>query len=611
MLTIEWAPSRSVVLRSERGSPYVLTSGQAQFRVHPDEPAYRGVADLDLAPADSDGMVRFDADVLVMRPRDSRAGNGRILLDVVNRGDKRLLAFFNDAPLTNSPSSEADVGNGFLMREGYTLVWCGWQGDVLPGDDRMALRVPSAVRGDRPITGVIRKELSVDAAGVRQLPLSGNAYTRSYPVADEAGAVLTQRERASDPRQPVPRSSWRFETDTTISLADGFRPGWLYELEYEARDPLVLGLGFVAVRDLVAGLRRDPELGIEKCYAWGRSQSGRFLRDFVYQGFNRDASGQRVFDAVWPYVAGAGRLDLNRRFADPGRFSRQHEDHDCISDVFPYAYAACEDPATGRTDAILRDPETDPLVVHTDSSSEYWSRRASLVHTGPDGNDLEAVERVRLYLLNGAQHSLQLNEPAVAARVAKRPEPPSAANELPAWQRSWTPLLTNAPLRALLVALDAWATDGTPMPASRVPLAARGELVLPAAAIERFPSIPGAALPADANQLHGAVVKVPATDADGVETAGLKMPELAVPVGTYTGWNVRLAGCGGDDLASLLGSWFPFPATQLERRYPTWSDYLELLRQAAATLVDERLLLEEDSQAMLEELTARDRHVHD
>ena len=241
-------------------------------------------------------------------------------------------------------------------------------------------------------------------------------------------ATLTCRRLQQDAREPVPASDWRFASvdaagnvwpsDTSCHLPGGFRPGWIYELIYTAKDPLVLGLGFAGVRDLLDFLRyadedaagqanplREGSPGIEKAYGWGRSQSGRFLRGFVYEGFNVSDSGRRIFDGVFSHVAGGGRLRLNYRFAQPDRYPRQHEDHHYPSEEFPFAYARTEDPFTGEQDAVLKRPETDPRVIHTQTATEYWQRRGSLVHTDPHGNDLPEHENVRVYLLSSLQHN--------------------------------------------------------------------------------------------------------------------------------------------------------------------------------------------------------------
>ena len=464
------------------------------------------------------------------------------------------------------------------MRRGYSIGWVAWQADVLPGDGRLVLDVPVAMDHSRPITGRVRAEFIVDEPGVFSFPLSGRASMQSYPTAtrDQTAAVFTRRQYATDPRVLIPPSEWAFArleggagesaivpSDSHVYLRAGFRPGWIYELIYPGTAPRVMGLGYVAVRDLVAFLKyeardaagapnplRDGRAGIEKAYCWGRSQGGRVIREFIYSGFNADARGRRVFDGAFPHVAGGGRMWLNHRFSQPSRLSgSQHQDSSYYGDRFPFSYARSTDHLTGATDAILKRPDTDPLVIHTQTSTEYWSRRGSLVHTDTRGNDLAQPETVRVYLWASSQH---MSDPWMLRPNRDRTE------------QQLTNVVGTSPLfRALLDHLDRWATDGRVPPPSRVPTRAGGLLVDIGEWRARFPSIPSVALPRGparlalwdygpdeargllsleppaADPAREYTVLVPAVDADGNETAGIRMPIVQAPLGTYTGWNVR------------------------------------------------------------------------
>lgn len=625
-----------------RVGPYERLWGRVRYAVDPDDPAYRDIVDLDLAPRNEEGRVEFAADLYILKPVDVRRGNGRLLYDVNNRGNKRALQFFNDAVHSNDPAALEHAGSGWLMRRGYTVVWSGWQGDLLPGDGRLTMDLPVAQGPDGPVTGVVRAEFIAEEEGVTCFPLSGNDYTRSYPAAslDTLRATLTTREREGDPRQPIPPDRWSFArpgpdgapvpSAEHCYLAEGFRPGWIYELIYVARDPLVMGLGLAAVRDLVSFLKyeeadaedqanplRADGGAIEMAYAWGRSQSGRFLREFVYRGFNADARGRRVFDAIFPHVAGGGRVVLNYRFAQPGRYPRRHADHLYPSDQFPFAYHVIEDALTGQRDGILKRPETDPLVVHTQTSSEYWERRGSLVHTTPLGEDLEEHPQARIYLFAGSQHFA---------------DPLGGPQEGP-YRHPTNPLNTTPLLRALLEALDAWATYGTPPPDSRVPRRSDGTLATAREVAERFPAVPGVRCPDEPSRLfvqdHGPdfhrglmtreppevdpareyAVLVPQVDDDGNEAAGIRTPDVEAPRATYTGWNLRWGTGAEGELAGLVGSYLPFartlrerlasgdPRPSLEERYPTAAAYVRRVAAAAQRLVEARLLLEEDADA--------------
>jgi Alpha/beta hydrolase domain len=617
---------------------YERLSGRVAFALHPTSPPYQSVVDLPYAPVNDAGLVEYETTFELLKPVELARGNRRLLYDVVNRGNKRAVQFFNDAPHSNAPTSREHAGNGFLMRRGYTVLWCGWQGDILAGEGRMTMRLPIPVGADGPITGRVRAEWIVDEPGVQSLPLSGNAFTRSYPAAslDPADAILTCRAYERDARQPMAPSAWQFArhdaqgavtpSATHLFLSQGFRPGWIYELVYTATEPLVLGLGFAAVRDLVGFFRfgtqdangapnplREAHAGIDRAYAWGRSQSGRFLREFVYCGWNREAQNRRVFDGVWPHVTGAGRLALNLRFAQPDRYPRQHEHHLYASDQFPFAYNACPDPWSGRTDAILKRPTTDPFIIHTQTASEYWQRRGSLVHTDAFGLDLPEHPQARLFFFASSQHH------------AAPHTPPEAGP----YRCLSNPLQTSALLRALLDALDAWATDGTPPPESRVPRRADGTLVTAEAVRQVFPHIEEVECPAEPNRLfqqdygpdfargiinepprvdtlHEYTVLVPSIDTDGNDVPGLRTPDLMVPLATYTGWNLRMQGAGGKAMYSIIGSYMPFAATEAERqerrdarpalaeRYRSHADYVARVAHAAQQLMEQRLLLPED-----------------
>jgi Alpha/beta hydrolase domain len=620
--------------------PYERLAGYVRFAIDPSDPANRTIVDLDHAPRTAAGLVDYSTDVYILKPLELGRGNRRLLYDVNNRGNIRAIQFFNDAPHSNTPRTVAHAGNGFLMRRGYTVVASGWQGDILPGEGRLTIQVPVAQENDSPITGVVRTELMTDEAGVTYFPLSGNDYTSSYETTslDTRSATLTYREREADPRQPIPSDAWQFaQLDSHgqpmpspwhCYLPAGFRPGWIYELIYTAKNPLVMGLGFTGVRDLIAFLLhaeadadgaanplKQGRIGIDKAYGWGRSQSGRFLREFVYRGFNQDTHGRRVFSGISPHVAGGGRVMLNYRFAQPGRHPRQHEDHVYPSDQFPFAYGLLTDPLTGKTDGILHRPEADPLVIHTQTASEYWQRRGSLVHTDALGNDLHEHESARVFFFASSQHHADPNSGPLQG----------------AYRGLSNPLNTTPVLRALLDALDAWVTHGTSPPASRIPTRADGTLASVAEVKSRFPQIPDVIFPPEPNRLlvqeHGPefergiiakeppgvdkskeyAVLVPQVDADGNDLPGVRTPHVEVPLATFTGWNLRLPGCAEPDLASLNGSYLPFaktvgerrtrgdPRPSLQERYRSRVHYVRAIAVAAQRLVEQRLLLEEDA----------------
>jgi hypothetical protein len=629
---------------------YEKITGVARFAVDPADVHNQDIVDLDRVPRNSRNQVEFEADVCILTPRDPVRGNGALLYDVNNRGNKLALHFFNDAPSSNEPISAKDAGNGFLFRHGWTLVWCGWIGELLPGGGRLLLRAPMATDKGTPIRGIVRYEMSTDVPA-QTLPLSRREGHGCYNPTrkGEAEGVLTWRMRETDERVPIPRGQWSLERvpippakhgvpgtlgQVRLRLAGGFRPGYLYELICEAEGPIVQGLGFAAVRDLISFLRYDAGPGnplcqggkpvISRAHAFGVSQSGRFLRNSLYLGFNVDESGRKVFDGLMPHVAGGGLGFFNHRFAQPTRFNGQHEDHLYSTDRFPFTYGESrlayrrdsdgKTEETGHRDGILRRAaRADVKVMHTQSAAEYWHRSGSLVHTDPLGTkDADIPDNVRLYTFGGTQHG-----PA-----------------------SWPPGRGNADnllnpgdyrpfLRALLEALDAWVKDGKPPP-SIYPRIDNGTLVDWHQSSTGFPSLPGVRYPqviqrppvADFGPDYASkgiitrepprvlghyVVLVPRSDADGNDRGTLRPIEVAVPVATYTGWNLRRRDAGAEAaLATLNGSYIPFPRTQAERRkmgdprpsleerYGSFAEYQKRWDAACADLVKRRYLLAEE-----------------
>ena len=615
---------------------YEMIIGRAHGAADPAAPCNAPITDLAAAPRNASGLVEYITDVAILRPIHPSKGNRRLFFDWGNRGNKRALGYFNDAPQSNDPHSAAHGGNGFLMRRGYTVVFAAWQADLLPGDGRMLLDVPAL-----PIEGPVRTEF-VGRDNVFVQPLSGWASTRSHPTVslNPRDARLTRRRYATSPREDIPPDRWSFSrieggvgldmqgadqavitSDTSLHIHDGFRPGWIYELIYTGRAPLVLGLGHAAVRDLISFLRHDPTAAnpiagsIDKTYGWGRSQTGRAIRDYIYKGFNADTQGRRVFDGLLPHVAGAGRLNINRFANLTVPAGQQYEDHFEPADLFPFAYAETTDHNTGRTDAILKRPETDPLVIHTQTATEYWQRRGSLVHTDTKGNDLPDPANARIFHWAGSQHAADPNMKAPTRGIC---------------QNLTNVVATSALFRATLDLLDRWATDGIPPPPSRVPTRAANTLITSAEWRATFPAIPGHATPQSASLLtrldygpaadQGVLLKqppseipgqdyavlVPAVDADGNETSGIIPPIVAAPLATYTGWNLRARGYGTGAMHEFSGSTIPFPDTSEERaatgdprlaiaeRYPTQSAYTAAISAAARALIAAGLMLEED-----------------
>jgi hypothetical protein len=639
---------------------YEKLTGVIYGEVDPTHRLNRIIVNVNKAARNRRGRVEYSSNFCILKPADMARGNGKIFFDAPNRGSKRILGFLNDGPEANDPTTLEHAGNGFLMRQGYTIVWCGWQGDLMPIKNWLVLNVPMATNNGKPIIANVRTEIVVDEKGIKSQPLSGDERVKSYAALslDKSRATLTVREKSYGKRIALTPNEWEFATSiknersgaetitpsgSDLYLRDGFKPGHIYEFIYPAKNPLVLGLGFAVVRDLISFLRFEakdragkpnplvkgisPRVGgrqrgrisslITQAYAWGRSQSGRYLRDFIYHGFNEDESGRKVFDAVAPHVAGGGRLYLNYEFARPVTSSQQHTNQ-LDPELFPHAYNIIKDAQTGRRDGILKRPKTDPLIFHTQTSTEYWQKRGCLAHTDGKGNDLKIPDNVRIYVIASAQHNSPFgSEPA-------KDDTQLLVNPLPAGDV----------LRALTVALDQWVTNGIEPPPSRYPTVNERTLVAPTRN-NGFPKIPGVRYEALHNRqlfldygrqiLRSKIsnhppkpvgnraykILVPKVDADGNDIAGIRLPALEVPIGTYTGWNLRPRRLAEGDLAGLLGSFIPFAKTKLQRRksgdprlslqerYKDRHDYVQRFSRAARLLVEQRYLLAEDAERLI------------
>lgn len=632
--------------------PYEKLVGKAYGEVDPKHPLNKIIVNLDNAPRNQKGKVEYWTDIYILKPVDMRRGNGKIFYDAPNRGSKRILMFINDAPENNDPSALKDAGNGFLMRQGYTIVWSGWQGDLMPTENWLVTGVPIATNKGKEIIRNVRTEIVVTREGVTSRPLSGDDRVMSYEAAttDKSQASLTVREKSYDPRSPVPSSEWEFaackkdkETGKVVMqpgtkdlcLLSGFKPGHIYEFIYPAKNPLVLGLGFAIVRDLISFLRHEikdgagtpnplaqgnGKTGIQRAYAWGRSQSGRFLRDLVYHGFNEDESHRQVFEAVSPHVAGGGRMFLNYEFARPVTSSQQHTNQ-LDPELFPFAYNLLKDPQTGREDGILKRPKTDPYIVHTQTSTEYWQKRGALAHTNGKGKDIPIPERVRIYTIASAQHNTPFGST------------PRKGN----CQQLTNPMPIGDALRPLMVAMDRWVNEGIPPPASQISRASDGTLVRADRGSNGFPQISGVRymglynrqlfLDYGPNLIRGRIdihpprqlrngaytILIPKVDADGNDMAGIRLPTIRVPLATYTGWNLQRKGLAEDELCALLGSYIPFaktreereksgdPRLSIEERYKDHADYVQRVSREARALVEERFLLPEDAERIIQE----------
>lgn len=621
--------------------PYEAIVGRVYFAVDPANIHNRQIVDLDKAPRNAAGEVEFSSDLYLLRPRDMNKGNGAVLFEVSNRGGKGILRIVNGV---TSRDPQEEFGDGFLMRKGYTIAWVGWEADLPPEGDRLRMSAPIAHGpGGQTLRGLVRSDFT-PAEKIEDMPLGhfllGPTGGKSYAVDNPESAknILTIRETPDGLRKIVERSQWSFAHTVDgklvadphyIHLDGGFQPGKIYEVVYEAKDPVVAGLGLAAVRDFLTYLKHDPKAvaPVQRVYAVGISQSGRFLRHFLYQDFNVDEQGRQTMDGVIAHVAGAGRGSFNHRFAQPSRDAQPLSSIFFPTDLFPFTDEPETDPETGETAGLLdlsNKSHTTPKIFLTNTSYEYWGRSASLIHTSPDGtSDAKIGENVRIYMLAGLQHFS-------AAFPPRKTSPNSHDSDA---QQLYNPNPVQWYWRALITDMDDWVRSGTEPPASQYPKIADGTLV-PLSKWD-FPQIPGVNTPHEASLAYRLdfgphwkqgivnfvppkvgrpfVVLVPQSDSNGNDEGGISLPELQVPLGTYTGWNLRAPNIGASDLRlSFYGSFIPFAKTEAERkqsgdprlsiaeRYSSRDDYLGKFAEAATKLVKKRFLLPEDLPAMIE-----------
>jgi hypothetical protein len=604
------------------GGAYEKIEGVLHFAVDPDARAHEPIADLGLAPRNGRGLVESSADFYLLRPL---AGSRRLLLDVPNRGRKIALGMFNSAPRSNDPTTPEDFGNGFLMRHGYTVAWIGWQPDVPRRDGMMALDAPRVPGVSERLRCEFRPIARVD-----RLPLA-DRYHVPHPVSrlDDPEAELHVRDHGDAPATTLPRSAWRFPDAGSVTLDGGFEPGRIYDCYYRAENPPLVGLGLTAVRDTAAFLRwgtagdGNPGAGqIERSYVFGVSQSGRFLRHLLYLGLDEDEAGRFVWDAVIPHVAGARRGEFNCRFGQPS-LNALH----AVGSLFPFTDGEQEDPVTGQRGALLHRQASrphPPRILTINTAAEYWRGDGSLVHTDVAATrDVTPPAWVRQYFFAGTQHT-----------PGALPPPPADPNTGGRGRHPFSVVDYSPLLRAALASLDRWVSEGVEPPASAVPRLADGSAVAAEATREVYARIPGARFPDRVSRpvrldfgprVDQGVVELPpkigapyvtvvsAVDADGNDTAGIRPPELRVPVATFTGWNPRHPEQGAPgDLMAMMGSTLPFARTAAERqasgdprpslaeRYGDRDGYLARVRSDAQAMVAARHLLAEDVDAVVE-----------
>ncbi len=608
--------------------PYEKIVGTFEGEIDPADRRSADIVDIELAPV-IDGKVRYRSTFFILRPADLSRGNGKLFYDFGNRGSKRMLQWFNDGDASDDPSGADDFGHGFLMREGYIVAQSGYSSHVRGGLNVLGAELPIAINPDgSPVTGAVLVEMVAEGEANTRivLPYAANST-------EVSNGTLTVREHGDGVGTPV--TGWRYTDAWTIVFPGPARPGWIYEFVYTGRDPYVMGIGHAVTRDFLSFLKHaavddfgnpNPVAmrdGLRAIYSWGRSNGGRNQRDFLRWGFNEDESGRIVIEAMMPYAAGSGgHVWMNARFAQPLVSSRKHEYHNAPEHEFPHTFPVLIDPLTEQTDGILWSclrTRTCPKVFNIDGANEYWNKSSSLNHTDAKGNDIDIdvlSPNVRIYSIAAIEHNTTFDQvPELIAEC----------------QQMINPLYNGTIFRALLVKLDRWVTEGTPPPASIVPRKRDGSLVPPEAI--KYPAIPALhydgwpALPAFVytpatmfryapldfsavpfKRLPGPeyTVQVSQVDADGNDIAGIRLPELEVPLGTHLGWSVLKAGAGFPDSCGQNGTYIPFaktraarmaaadPRPSLEERYGDEQTFASKIEAAAAGLMEAGFLLEED-----------------
>jgi Alpha/beta hydrolase domain len=575
---------------------YERIAGKVHFAIDPKLPANRAIVDIDLAPRDSKGLVEFTSDLVVLQPKDPAKRNGTMIIEVSNRGHTSLL-HLGEGGGTNPMRTVKDFGDALLLKQGFTLAWVGWEWDLPRDPNLIGLEAP-VLHG---IQGPVRSQIQVNRK-TTSMSLADLNLT-AYVAADRESATMTVRDGIDAARIAIPRSEWHLSTDgKSVEYPKGFEPGRIYEVIYTAKDPVVAGVGMAALRDYASYERQQGEA--RYTIAYGMSQDGRFLRTFVHDGFNQDEHGKKAFDGIWAHIGGGGVGSFNVRFAQPSRTRWFYP-----TDLPPFT-------AEGLLEKSRREGVA-PKLFLSNNSNEYWNSAGSLVHTSLDGKrDIAPPADARIYFVAGMQHVSGSTPPAGYVRYP--------VNDM---QIHWF-------MNAMMIAMNDWITKGIAPPPSRYPILGRGELVdLPA---WKFPKIPGvqplekvyrprmldfgpefpskgiiSIEPPKTGRTY--LTLVPQVDADGNEIAGVHLPQLRIPLGTYTAWNLRDPKIGAPDSTYVnIGSFFHFPLTKAERqktgdprrsieeRYRGEQDYLNKTEQAAREMVRERLLLGRDVPQVVE-----------
>ena len=615
---------------------YERIEGQATFAVDPENAANRSIVDLNLAPRDADGRVRFRSDFSLLVPQSRDRGNGRLFSVLVNRG-RRLTGRLNRAP----GWAVDDPGDGFLFHRGWSVVSLGWQWDILRDGTLLGFDAPPVLENGLPVRGASIVEIRPNN-NERTFVLA-NRLHQAYPAVslDDPQARLLVRDFEDGDESLIPRDQWRFAREAAdgtvlpsrehIYMKSGFEPGKCYYVVYQAEDAKVVGTGMLAFRDIAPFLREPSDVspGFEQVYGFGISQTGRMLRHYLYLGLNLDERQTPAYDGLLVHVAGGRLGEFNHRFAQPSVQPTAGFGH-----RFPFSDDEAVDPFSERKDGLLvrqRQLGGMPKVFYTNSSPEYWRGDGALAHTDATGEtDLDDAPETRTYHFAGTQHLAGVL-PQTDRNLTEGTRGRYGFNLV-----DYTPLL-----RAALVNLDLWASKGVEPPLSKHPRLADTTLVTPQTTLEKMQRLPGLETPdtdrlwrlrevdlgPEADKGIGAYpakegraypILIPAVDEDGNELGGIRLPDLSVPVATHAGWNLRHPETGApEQILSMMGFTNFFPATSEEgqrtadprksiaERYPTKQGFLDRVREAALQLASERYIVAEDVEIVVGDCSAR------
>jgi hypothetical protein len=600
---------------------YQQLDGKVTFHVDPSNSRNQRIIDLDKAPTTNSGMVEFSADFSLVTPVDATKGNGRLVVDIPNRGNKLTAGHFHQV-VAATPEDRDNPGDGFLCHRGFSFLSIGWQWDV-NFDGGMALHTPEALIDGEAIEGDVIMKLQADSDRPHLALVQPGQDHLPYPVYQPNTNLHRLYERQGTSRIEVDRAEWQFAQETAagieasanhVYLNKGFKKGVVHELVYRTRGAPVVGTGLLAIRDIATCLKYHDDIspltfGFDQVYAFGVSQTGRVLRHFLYEGLNRDEQERIAYDGMLIHIAGGQRGDFNHRFALPGVVGTPG-----FGQAFPFAATPADDPYSDVRQGLFDrlDPDSIPRVFFSNTSWEYWRGDASLVHA-LQGQDIEEHPSTRTYHVAGTHHigGLLINGKQIS--------------QLPTGLKTVRPLnvVTAAPVfRALFIALDRWVTSGHEPPSSRHPRLSDGSAITREEALARFseepdlsldptllPAIrrmdfgPGAASgtttqPVPEYETYTAYVS--SLDDDLNETSGIHLPDIACPLGYHSGWNPRSPEIGASDqLATFAGFSVFFSHDEIRARYADEAGYLEQVKPCVESLVETGFVLSQDREWMI------------